>query len=161
MDNNILACEFGLRQLSELAETNYKIDLNQGIDARLVGGCEADILAKVKWLRFIQFSCDTTAQLPDIERVAELLLERGINTWRMFVYLLVTADIADAAERVERLKRIPRITLYAQPERNAAMGIRPNALQMEFAQRYIYSGVYRRETWAEYLNNRQMLKWLA
>lgn len=36
MDNNILACEYGINQLKELAETDYKIDLNQGMDVTLL-----------------------------------------------------------------------------------------------------------------------------
>lgn len=35
-------------------------------------------------------------------------------------------------------------------ERNDRMGIVPNRLQLEFSQRYIYSGKYRTETWDEY-----------
>ena len=36
MDNNILACEYGIEQLEELSGSAYQIDLNQGMDARLV-----------------------------------------------------------------------------------------------------------------------------
>lgn len=36
MDNNILACGYGVSQLAELADTDYCIDLNQGMDIRLL-----------------------------------------------------------------------------------------------------------------------------
>ena len=36
MDNNILACEYGISQLEGLIGSEYRIDLNQGMDARLV-----------------------------------------------------------------------------------------------------------------------------
>lgn len=36
MDNNILASEFGISQLESLIGSGYAIDLNQGMDARLV-----------------------------------------------------------------------------------------------------------------------------
>ena len=36
MDNNILACEYGITQLESLIGSGYAIDLNQGMDARLV-----------------------------------------------------------------------------------------------------------------------------
>ena len=61
-----------------------------------------------------------------------------VGTWRIFVYMLVTADIRDASERVDRLKMIKGITLYAQAERNYRKGIESNAKQLEFAQRYVY-----------------------
>lgn len=53
--------------------------------------------------------------------------------------------------RVERLKRLKGISIYAQPERNERKGIIPNALQKEFAQRFIYGRSYMKESWAEYL----------
>lgn len=36
MDNNILACEYGIAQLEKIADKGYRIDLNQGNYARLV-----------------------------------------------------------------------------------------------------------------------------
>ena len=36
MDNNILSCEFGISQLESMIGSGYAIDLNQGMDARLV-----------------------------------------------------------------------------------------------------------------------------
>ena len=38
MDNNILASHFGIAQLERLIGSGYAIDLNQGMDARLVDG---------------------------------------------------------------------------------------------------------------------------
>ena len=150
MDNNILASDYGLQQFEELAGTDYRIDLNQGMDARLVNERVADIIAKVKWIKYIRFSCDQIPQIEAIENAAALLLERGIRHYRLFVYLLVTSDIENAAYRVERLKAIKSISIYAQAERNEAQGIRPNAVQNEFCHRYIYGNGYKKETWPEY-----------
>ena len=38
--------------------------------------------------------------------------------------------------------------LYAQAERNP--GIVPNRQQLDFAQRYVYKGLYKKETWVQY-----------
>lgn len=151
MDNNILASEYGIAQLEGLVGSGYSIDLNQGMDARLVDDHIAGILARLKWIRFIRFSCDQIPQIEAIERTAKLLERHGKSTHSLFVYLLVTRDIENAAYRVERLRRIKGIHLYAQPERNEREGIVPNALQKEFAQRYVYGHCYRAETWAEYI----------
>ena len=150
MDNNILACEYGIKQLEGLIGSGYRIDLNQGIDARLVTEQTADILSRLSWIRFIRFSCDQRAQIAPIRRTVELLMERGVRPYRIFIYLLVTSDLADASERVEALKGYKGISLYAQAERNERMGIVPNKMQMEFQQRFVYSGRYRQETWGEY-----------
>ena len=158
MDNNILASEYGIDQLEELAQTDYKIDLNQGMDARLVTEGIADILAKIKWIRYIRFSCDQISQLDAIFNVAALLGERGIKPHKIFVYLLVTKDIQNAAYRVDMLKKLKNINIYAQAERNESTGIIPNIVQLEFTNRYIYGRCYKTETWVEYCK-RKRFKW--
>lgn len=150
MDNNILACDYGVMQLESLIGSGYRIDLNQGMDARLVTDDIADILSRLKWIRFIRFSCDQRSQIEPIRRAIELLGVYGVRPYRIFIYLLVTADIGDAAARVEALKGYKAINLYAQAERNERLGIVPNEGQLEFAQRYIYGGCYRSEMWKEY-----------
>ena len=158
MDNNILASDFGIAQLEELTRQNYAIDLNQGMDARLVDERVAKILAGLKWIKYIRFSCDQQAQIEPIMRTAELLGKYGVKPYRLFIYLLVTADIEDAVKRVEALKRLGNITIYAQAERNERQGIMPNKMQLEFAQRYVYSGRYRLESWTQYLERHKELE---
>lgn len=150
MDNNILACDYGVKQLESLIDSGYAIDLNQGMDARLVTDEIAEILSRLKWIHFIRFSCDTTGQIQAVENAVRLLRKHGVKPYRIFIYLLVTSDIQNAVERVESLKRFRGINIYAQAERNERIGIVPNRLQLEFAQRYVYSGRYRTETWEEY-----------
>ena len=151
MDNNILASEYGILQLESLIGTGYEIDLNQGMDARLVTDRIAGILARLKWIRFIRFSCDQIPQIEAIERAAELLEGYGKKPYNLFIYLLVTKDVENAAYRVERLKRLKGISIYAQAERNDRKGIIPKALQKEFAQRFVYGRCYLKESWEEYL----------
>lgn len=150
IDNNILACDYGIHQLNSLIDSGYAIDLNQGMDARLVNDRIAQILSQLKWIKYIRFSCDTTAQIKAIENAAELLMKQGVKSYRLFIYLLVTKDIENAAYRVEQLKKIKQVTLYAQAERNERLGIIPDKMQLEFTQRYVYSGMFRNETWHEY-----------
>lgn len=156
MDNNILACEYGIQQLEGLINSEYKIDLNQGMDARLVDERIAKILSRLRWIRFIRFSCDQESQIKPIRRAVELLGNYGVRPYRIFIYLLVTEDIEDAAERVEALKGYRAINLYAQAERNERLGIMPNEIQLEFQQRYIYGGSYRKETWKQYCVRKQL-----
>lgn len=158
MDNNILASDFGIAELESLVGSGYAIDLNQGMDARLVDERVAKILAGLKWIKYIRFSCDQQAQIEPIMRTAELLGKYGVKPYRLFIYLLVTADIEDAVKRVEALKRLGNITIYAQAERNERQGIMPNKMQLEFAQRYVYSGRYRLESWAQYLERHKELE---
>lgn len=154
MDNNILAIDHGIKQLEGLVGSCYSIDLNQGMDARLVTLEIAELLAKVDWIRFIRFSCDQKSQIEPIKRCIEYLGRYGVKPYRIFVYLLVTDDLADASYRIEQLKRYKSINLYAMAEKNPRLGIMPNEAQIEFQQRYVYGGSYRRETWEEYCQRR-------
>ena len=101
MDNNILACGHGVQQLEGLIGSGYKIDLNQGMDARLVDDGIAAILSRLKWIRFIRFSCDSMGQIEPVRRAVDLLGKHGARPYRIFIYLLVTDEIEDAVERVD------------------------------------------------------------
>lgn len=150
MDNNILSCEWGIRQLESMIGSGYQIDLNQGMDARLVDERIAKILSQIEWIKYIRFSCDQKSQIKAIENALQLLQAHGIKPYKVFVYILVTKDIDNACERVEALKKYKGINLYAQAERNMGKGIMPNKAQLEFQQRYMYGGCYRTETWKKY-----------
>jgi len=151
MDNNILACEHGIEQLDSLAHSGLCIDINQGMDIRLVTDEAVQLFKKLNWIRFIRFSCDTKSQLPHFERVAELFRRHKLGISKMFVYILVREDLADADFRVQSLFQISKsINLYAQAERNGRLGIVPSKPQLEFAQRYVYGRSYKKESWPEY-----------
>lgn len=154
MDNNILASGFGIGQLEDMIGKGFRIDLNQGMDARLVTEDIADIIARLDWIKYIRFSCDTISQVESINHVIKMLGARGIKPYRIFVYILVRKDLDEADYRVQQLKRHKNINLYAQAERNERLGIRPDKAQLEFANRYIYGRIYKKETWKEYLHHR-------
>lgn len=151
MDNNILACKYGIEQLRELSETDYRIDLNQGMDIMLLDDEVCEIISKIKWDSYIRFSCDKEYQLPFFERAIELFIKYKIPKSKVFIYLLVQKDLQSAEHRLKTLHRLcPSFHIYAQAERNTLLSITPNREQLEFAQRYVYGRGYRKKTWDEY-----------
>lgn len=157
MDNNILASDYGISQLEELTHTDYQIDLNQGMDIRLLNDDVCRILAKLKWIRYIRFSCDTQSQLPYFEKLVELFDKYGIAKSRVFVYMLIRKDLREADERLHKLKSICKnFSIYAQAERNDRKGIVPDKMQMEFTQRYVYGRCFKKETWSEYVHRHKL-----
>lgn len=154
MDNNILAHDHGITQLGELSKTQYKIDINQGMDARLVNSDIVKIFKNLHWIRFIRFSCDMESQIESIENVYKLFQKIGVSVSRLFIYTIVRKDLQEASRRIEALKKLHGINIYAQAEQNFKKGIVPNAMQKEFAQRYVYSGIYRTKTWDQYCNEK-------
>ncbi len=149
MDNNILACEYGINQLRELAETNFKIDLNQGMDVALLNDEICAIIKKLKWIKYIRFSCDKLYQLPHFENLVRLFDKHKIPKSKVFIYVLVQKDLENADRRVQELHRLCRsFNLYAQAERNKR--IKTDKLQLEFAQRYVYGRCYKKENFEIY-----------
>ena len=155
LDNNILASDFGIAQLEALTKTDYKIDLTQGMDARLVDDKIAEILSKIKWIKYIRFSCDQVSQIKHIQRAAELLNQNGVKHNRLMVYLLIRHDLEDAEYRIHELKKLQGISLYAQAELNPRIGIHPTREQKEFC-RYVYSGVYKKSPFTQWMGNQHI-----
>lgn len=131
MDNNVLACPHGMEQIRDMIGKDVRIDFNQGLDARLIDGVTAGLLAQLKWIRFIRMSCDTDQMLPIVEAAIDNLAEHGVKPYRIFVYLLVQ-DIPSAERRALAL-RAKGVDLFAQPYRDFTAGTEPTQEQKWFA----------------------------
>ena len=118
MDNNVLAHEHGLKQIEKIIKLGVKIDFNQGLDARIIAKNKdiAELLSKVKWIRYLRMACDTKSQILFIEKALENLNTFGFKNYRVFVYVLIK-DIDDALARIDYLKQ-KGCSPFAQPFRN-------------------------------------------
>ena len=130
MDNNVLAHDHGLDQIDRMGRENIRVDFNQGLDARLITAQTAKMLARLKWIRHIRMSCDTSAMLPVIEQATAYLREAGVSPWRFWCYVLVQ-DVEEAHDRVLALDAMG-VTTFAQPYRDYDGG-EPTAEQRRFA----------------------------
>ena len=131
MDNNVLACEHGINQIKDMIGQDVRVDFNQGLDARLITPEVAELLSKLKWIRFIRMSCDTDAMLDVVLRAIHLLEKNGVKPYRVFVYLLVQ-DIASAEKRALALRKAGA-EVFAQPYRDFEKNIEPTREQKAFA----------------------------
>lgn len=150
MDNNVLASEHGIAQMESMIGQGVQIDFNQGMDARLITSDVANIISRLQWLRFIRLACDSDDMLPVIENTVKLLGNCGVKPYRLFVYMLVTADIASAERRAMALRSMG-VDVFAQPYRDFENAIEPTKDQLHFARwvnrREIFKTV---ERYAEY-----------
>jgi hypothetical protein len=152
MDNNILACDFGLQQIEKIINLKCKVDFNQGLDCRLVTDDVAGMLSKVKWIRQIRFSCDTMAMIEPLTKAIEKLNKHGIKNWRIFVYVLVK-DVADANERCDILKRLG-VTPFAQPYRDFAGKSKQDIEQIRFANYVNRPQIFKTIEYKDYKTNK-------
>lgn len=141
MDNNVLACDFGIEQMCGMIGKNVRVDFNQGLDARLIDNDVAEILAKLKWIRFIRMSCDTDAMLDVVLKAVESLGRYGVKPYRIFVYLLVQ-DIKSAEHRATRL-RDAGVDVFAQPYRDFENSIEPTQEQRDFARWVNHKAIFK------------------
>lgn len=121
MDNNILAAgDYGMEQLHKIAERGYRIDFNQAMDARLVTDEVAKVLARIKWISYIRFGCDTPKQVDECERAISLISKYGSKNY-FFFYTMLNEDFIESYNRVHhwwlRNKELKkgRLIPFAQP----------------------------------------------
>ena len=131
MDNNVLACEHGIAQIQDMIGENVRVDFNQGLDARLITSEVAELLSRLKWIRFIRMSCDTDPMLDVVLNAIQRLNHCGVKPYRVFVYLLVQ-DIASAERRAIALRNVGA-EVFAQPYRDFENMIEPTEEQKRFA----------------------------
>ena len=123
------------------------MDFNQGLDARLVTPDTAALLAKLKWIRNVRLSCDTSAMVPVIHQATAYLREAGVAPSRFWSYVLVR-DVADAHQRVLALESMG-IDVFAQPYRDYDGG-EPTEEQKAFARWVNVKSVHYSCTWENY-----------
>lgn len=118
MDNNILASDYGISQIEKIVKRKYRVDFNQGLDARLVTPEIAKILAKVKWIKRIRFGCDTPGQIEECEKAISLLEKFGYKG-EFFFYCILLDDFNESFSRVNHWKkRGSRYFPHCQPYRD-------------------------------------------
>ena len=152
MDNNVLACQFGIDQMIDMIGKNVRIDFNQGLDARLITHEIAEILSKLKWIRYIRMSCDTDSMLDTVVSSVDRLGACGLKPYRIFVYLLVQ-DIA-SAERRATVLRNKGVEVFAQPYRDFKNKIEPTDEMKSFARWVNHKAIFKTvPTFSEYRKN--------
>lgn len=121
MDNNVLASDYGIQQIEKIVERGYRVDFNQALDARLVTDDVAKLLAKVKWLKYIRFGCDTKAQIAQCDRAVDLINKHGYKG-EYFFYCILMDDMEESLARINHWKhKDGRYSPYAQPYRDFSL----------------------------------------
>ncbi len=154
MDNNVLASSHGLSEIERLGRTDYRVDFNQGLDARLIASDEgvAELLSDLKWYKPLRLACDKKSQMPFIESAVNLLRKHKCTPSWYNCYVLVK-DIEDAYERVMFLKGL-KMQPFAQPYRDFKSNIPPTDRQRRFARWVNHKQCFNTMSWSEYEKKR-------
>ena len=122
MDPNLLACRDHMDLLKQLADSGAWVDINQGLDARLLTPENIEAIKRLK-VKSIHFAWDL---MKNSKRII-----RGLNTWKRFgkkdrhgswgtVYVLVNFDttMAENLYRIYTLRKMgfdPYVMIYDKP----------------------------------------------
>ncbi len=156
MDNNILACDYGLEQIEKIIKLKCKVDFNQGLDARLVTDDVARMLSKIKWIRQIRFACDTSSAVDPFLKALERLNKYDVKNYRIFVYLLVQ-DVNEADQRAELMKKLG-VDPHAQPYRDFINNVEPTEEQKRFARYVNKKEIFNSTDWKGYNSSKRKIK---
>lgn len=118
MDNNILACDYGLEQIEKIIKLKYRVDFNQALDARLITEDVAKLLAKVRWLNQIRLGCDTPKQIIECEKAMQLIDKYRGRPMQYLMYAMLDNDIYECYERVSYFRNNKRVRIVSQPYRD-------------------------------------------
>ena len=121
-DPNILACREHMDLLGQLADSKAWVDINQGIDARLLTEENIEALSKVK-LKEIHFAWDLMEQSDSVVRGLQLwqdLSTRKYNGYHGMVYVLVNfnSTMEENLHRIYTLRDMgfnPYVMVYDKP----------------------------------------------
>lgn len=143
MDNNILACDYGLQQIEKIIKNNYRVDFNQALDARLITEDIAKLLAKVRFIDVIRLGCDTPKQIAECER-AMALIDKYSKPHQYLMYAMIGDNKQEAYHRLSYFKSHKKVRVVAQPYRDFND---PNQIIPQW-QKDMARWAMRREFWA-------------
>jgi hypothetical protein len=155
MDNNVLASDYGIRQIEEIARLGVKVDFNQGLDHRILAEDKplCRLLSKVRWLKPLRIAFDNSSNDKLVVRAIQNLREAKVKPSRYSCYVLVK-DIEDALYRVLLLKYL-NVDSFAQPYRDLNTMEMPDPLLRAFARWVNHKAVFNATTWEDYRYNKK------
>lgn len=152
MDNNIIASDHGLAQLRKSIDMKLKIDINQGLDARIINRNNdiAELLSKCKYIGQLHLAYDNTAITDDVIGAIDKLNKHGIKPYRLMFYVLAkSGQIEDAYNRVMLLRSLG-VDPFVMPYRDLTTKDEPKHDQKQLARWVNHKAVFKSCTFDEY-----------
>lgn len=114
-DNNFLASPYWKKILDEIAESKRWVDINQGLDFRLLDKEKAKALLKTRLLKgHFKTAIDSVDDIAPVEDAARMLVKYGLK-WKRFIMAYMLFNFTDTPDDfLKRLKAGMKagITMY-------------------------------------------------
>ena len=105
LDNNFLALPSHIKKLQLFNDKGWRMDFNQGLDARLINKENAKLLFRIKYKEMIRFAWDNIEDETEIIKGLKLVIKAGIRPRNITVYVLIGFDTT-FEEDLYRIKRL-------------------------------------------------------
>lgn len=147
LDNNFLASPNWESNLQYIIDHKLEVDINSGLDIRLINNYNAELLSKSK-LKPVRFAFDSSDYKDEVVNGIEILIKHGIKPYRMMVYVLTYPfEFEDAYERFKLLNSY-KIDAFIMIYNNIKTDYKIKA----FA-RWVNKRIYRNCKWKDYKYN--------
>lgn len=154
LDNNILAHLHGIKQLERIAKRKIKLDINQGLDVRLIGNPVAQLLSKIKWLKPLRLACDSQQQIKYVRKAVKHLRYNNVCPSTYFCYCLITEDIEESLERIKELKSL-KLDVFAQPFIDCFKPNKITQIQKDMVRWVNHKAIFNSCTFKQYKDNKE------
>jgi len=150
MDNNVLACEHGIKQIEKIIKLKIKVDFNQGLDSRIIVSNKklVNLLSKVKWIRYIRLACDNTNQIKNIDNTIKMFNKVGIKNYKFFIYVLLK-EKKSGLEIINYLRK-KKVKVFAQPYRDYKTNNEPNVDLKKIARWCNHTAIFNKIEFKDY-----------
>lgn len=144
LDNNLTADPHCLEKLAEIRDRGLTVDINQGIDVRLMTEEKAKALSEVKHLRSLHYAWDLMEHEDAVMQGIEIL-SRYVKKWRQMCFILVGFNTTFEQDmyRFRRLTEIgvdPFVMIYNKQ----------GTVQLKHFARWVNGRIYKSCKWDEY-----------
>ena len=156
-DNNLLAAPNWRETLAGLIENGYKVDINQGLDIRLVNEDNASMLADLRYYnsrwkyRTLRFAFDSMDVEEDVRRGVRVLNDAGVQFKHLVFYMLVgfnttfEEDMARYRVLWEDLGVYPFVMVYNRSTHSSP--------RLKAFGRWINRRIHKVSSWEDYTRN--------
>ncbi|HUM43320.1 MAG TPA: hypothetical protein PKI14_10260 [Fervidobacterium sp.] len=145
LDNNLTADPYCLDKLAEIRDRGLTVDINQGIDVRLITEEKAKALSEVKHLSSLRYAWDLMEHEDAVMQGIEIL-SKYVKKWRQMCFILVGFNTTFEQDmyRFRKLTEIgvdPFVMIYNKQ----------GTVQLRHFARWVNSRIYKSCDWEEYI----------
>ena len=144
LDNNLTADPLCIDKLAEIRDRALIVDINQGLDVRLMTDEKARALSEVKHLRSLHYAWDLMKYEAEVMSGINII-SRYVKKWRQMCFMLVGFDTT-FEEDMYRFRRLVEISV----DPYVMIYNKQGDVKLRHFARWVNGRIYKKCSWHEY-----------